>query len=124
MDTRRRFVLALGLWLVGAASAAGQSPADAVVAQLREQGYVQFEVTRTLLGRIRVVASGPPGWREIVFSPATGEILRDYWSASGGRAAMPRVFDRTDDNRPSEGGQGRGRGRGRGGDDGDDDDDD
>ena len=88
----------LGAWLaLGASVAVAQSPADSVVEQLRAQGYVQFEVSRTLLGRIRVVAQAPDGgWREIVFDSGTGEILRDYHeSADGGRG--PTVLDRSDD---------------------------
>ena len=86
------------LWALVMGLAAGvaeaQSPADAVVRQLREQGYVEFAVTRTLLGRVRVVALAPDGeQREIVFNPATGEILRDYSEAADGSAA-PRVLDR------------------------------
>ena len=88
------------LWALVMGLAAGvaqaQSPADAVVRQLREQGYVEFAVTRTLLGRVRVVALAPDGeQREIVFNPATGEILRDYSEAADGSAA-PRVLDRPD----------------------------
>jgi len=88
------------LWALVMGLAAGvaeaQSPADAVVRQLREQGYVEFAVTRTLLGRVRVVALAPDGeQREIVFNPATGEILRDYSEAADGSAA-PRVLDRSD----------------------------
>jgi hypothetical protein len=77
-----------------ASVAAAQSPADAVVQQLREQGYVEFEVTRTLLGRIRVVAVALDGTeREVVFNPATGEVLRDYSEAADGSVA-PRILDR------------------------------
>ena len=87
-------------WLLAATLAASagvahaQSPADAVVQQLREQGYVEFEVTRTLLGRIQVIARAPDGeQREIVFNPATGEILRDYSEAADGVSAAPRILD-------------------------------
>lgn len=87
------WVLATGL-ATGAGLAEAQSPADALVQQLREQGYVEFAVSRTLLGRVRVIALAPDGeQREIVFNPATGEILRDYSEAADGSAA-PRVLDR------------------------------
>ena len=52
------WALVMGL---AAGAAEAQSPADAVVRQLREQGYVEFAVTRTLLGRVRVVALAPDG---------------------------------------------------------------
>ena len=88
----------LAVWLaIGASMAAAQSPADAVVQQLREQGYVEFAVSRTLLGRIRIIAVAPDGeQREIVFNPATGEILRDYREAADG-GAVPRVLSRPED---------------------------
>ena len=50
-----------------------------IIAQLRNQGFTQFEVTRTWLGRTRIEAEGPGIEREIIFNPRTGEILRDYW---------------------------------------------
>lgn len=75
-------------------AAMSQGPEQAVIEQLARQGYVEFEVSRTLLGRIRVVAFAPGGERrEIVFNPATGEILRDLLQ---GGAAVPRVLDRSD----------------------------
>jgi hypothetical protein len=85
--------LAVGLALV-ASIAVAQSPADGLVQQLREQGYVEFTVSRTLLGRVRVVALAPDGsQREIVFNPATGEILRDYSEAAYSGVA-PRILGR------------------------------
>ena len=89
----RPWALAAGLALAASVVAA-QSPADAVVQQLRAQGYVEFEVSRTLLGRIRVVALAPDGTqREIVYIPATGEILRDYSEEADG-TVTPRILDR------------------------------
>jgi hypothetical protein len=85
--------MAAGLALV-ASVALGQSPAEAVVQQLRQQGYVEFAVSRTLLGRVRVVATARDGsQREIVFNPATGEILRDYSEAADGDT-VPRILSR------------------------------
>jgi len=34
---------------------------------------------RTLLGRLRIVASDGTRRREIIINPNTGEVLRDYW---------------------------------------------
>ena len=115
MRAWRGWAAAALLALAGEAFA--QSPSDAVVSQLRAQGYVEFSVSRTLLGRIRVIATAPDGGRrEIVFSPATGEILRDYVEAPGG-ARTPRIFDWED------GGSDHGDDGDRSGDDGDRDDD-
>lgn len=51
--------------------------ADAIVTELREQGYRQIEIRRTLLGRTRIIATSPSYDREIVLNPSTGVILRD-----------------------------------------------
>ena len=45
---------------------------------LEVQGYKVESVTRTLLGRVRIIASLGPVWREIVLDASTGQILRDY----------------------------------------------
>ena len=129
--TARPILARLALLLaLAAAPAAAQSPADVVVAQLRDQGYLRFEVTRTLLGRVQVIAEGPLGRREIVFNPATGEILRDLLrpARSAGQGAdrgAPAVLDRGGaggaqgggaDDRPEDGDpQDRGGGGGGGG---------
>ena len=63
---------------VQAASAADRISPDMVKAALEAQGYAVESVTRTLLGRVRVIASLGPVWREIVLDSTSGEILRDY----------------------------------------------
>lgn len=78
---------------------------DQIVQALRREGYTRIEISRTWLGRTRILASGGSGQREIVVQPATGEVLRDIESES----------ESEDDD--SGQGRGRGRGRGRGGDD-------
>ncbi len=54
---------------------------DRIVAQLRDEGFTRIEISRTLLGRSRIVATGPEYEREIVLNPNTGVILRDFWIA-------------------------------------------
>lgn len=83
-------------------AAAADELSDAIIAQLRAQGYEQVEFTSTLLGRYRFIAYGGDRIREIVFNPATGEILRDYSRArdDDDDAIVPRLVDRflsTDD---------------------------
>ncbi len=51
---------------------------DRVVALLRAQGFEVIQMDRTWLGRIWILAESKDVRREIVFNPATGEILRDY----------------------------------------------
>ena len=112
-------VLALGL---GPGAAGAQTAADAVVQQLRQQGYVGFTVSRTLLGRVQVIAEAPDGThREIVFNPSTGEILRDYIEDADG-TPTPRVLDREEDDRDDR--DDDRSGSGGGGRDGDSDGDD
>lgn len=69
---------ALCVMLLGAAPAFAQSFEEALVAQLREQGYASIVVSRTWLGRLRIDATMGEARREIVINPSTGEILRDY----------------------------------------------
>ncbi len=52
---------------------------ERIVAQLAEQGFTRIEVTRTLLGRTRILAINEGFLREIVLNPRTGVILRDFW---------------------------------------------
>ena len=85
--------LTLFLLLIVAAPATAQSVQDQIVSQLRSQGFEQIELSRTFLGRIRVVAVSDTLERELVFNPTTGEILRDYWEERDGpNARVPRVF--------------------------------
>jgi len=75
-------VLAAALGLFGQILAA-QSLQDDLVAQLRAQGFTEFTVEETLLGRIRILAISPTLRREIVVT-RNGDILRDYWEALTG----------------------------------------
>jgi hypothetical protein len=60
-------------------SASADQIRESIVTQLRSQGFTSITVSRTLLGRSRVVAQSPTLDREIIFNPVTGEIIRDYW---------------------------------------------
>lgn len=113
---RRRFIGALIAAVVLAGPALADSVQDRIIAQLAQQGFTHVTVSRTLLGRVRILATSLTHRREIIFNPRTGEILRDYLQATGGTAVIPDVSNPD----PSTGG-------GSGGDDGgenDDDDDD
>lgn len=93
------------------------------MAQLTEQGFVEFEVSRTLLGRIRIVATNELYRREIVFHPVTGEILRDYIEALDGSAVQPLLLLPQVAQGSQGSNSGSGSGSGSSGDDDDDDDD-
>ncbi len=77
---RRRLAL-FALALLFSGPAVAQSATDSIVSQLQAQGFTRIEVTRTLLGRTRIVAESPRYTREIIFAPNTGAILRDYLEA-------------------------------------------
>lgn len=49
-----------------------------VSAALERQGYTVQSSTRTLLGRMRIIAVRENIWREVVLDASTGQILRDY----------------------------------------------
>lgn len=71
--------------------AAAQPAVESILRQLRAQGYSQITVSDTWLGRVRFLAIGNGLRREIILNPATGEILRDYWtplSAGGGEGGQ------------------------------------
>lgn len=72
----------VALLMAGGAHAQGVSERQ-VIDQLRDQGFSEFRVSRTLLGRTMIVATNREYRREIVINPATGVILRDYWRALG-----------------------------------------
>lgn len=98
----RDWLKAFGLLLVMALAAPvqAQSLEEAIVAQLRAQGFVEFQISQTLLGRLRIVAIGPDYRREIVINPSSGEILRDYITTLGGDTVVPILVSpagRTDD---------------------------
>lgn len=116
MLTRTLARLALAaLMMTPPALAQAAGPEDAVVEQLRGMGYTEFEVVYTLLGRVQIIATGPQGRREIVFNPATGEILRDFTRASGNGGAPTLLGGDEADDDDDVPGQGQGRGQGQGG---------
>ena len=82
----RRGFLALSaatLALLPVGPALAQDVVAGIVRQLEQRGYRDIAVSRTWLGRVRILAQGPRGLREIIFNPATGEILRDLTTRDG-----------------------------------------
>ena len=111
---RRVFLTALVGGIAMAGTAQARDPADEIVRELKRNRYRIETVSRTFLGRIRIVATREGGRREIIVNPATGEILRDLWVARGhGGEDWDDLDDDNDD-----------RSGGRHDDDDDDDDDD
>jgi len=95
-----------------------------IVDWLDKHGYADIGVTRTLLGRVRIVATKDGRQRELVCNPRTGEILRDVWISAGGEMqpplSPPRGDGDDDDNSGRGGGDDDNSGHGSGG-SGDDD---
>ena len=86
MIARLILILCLALSPI-AADADERSVRDRIVRELREDGYNEIRLFRTILGRLRFVVEDGRSRREIIVSPTTGVILRDY----------VRFFDRDDD---------------------------
>lgn len=83
----------LGILALTPLAASAQSFQDHILTQLADQGFHDFEVSKTLLGRIRVISQSETLHRELVFNPVTGEILRDYWEVLPNSGAQsPRVI--------------------------------
>lgn len=98
------------------ASAAFADFEQDIVRQLQDMGFTQVEVTRTLLGRVRITATGADGTREIILNPNTGEILRDLWQRPDGRASDRALLDgRARDDNGSSGRSGGSSGGGSSG---------
>lgn len=88
-----------------------QTPQAQILSQLTAQGFEIERMSRTLLGRVRVVSSNGRLERETVFNPRTGHVLRDIWRT---------ISDDGDEvagllSPPGEGGEGESSGSGGGG---------
>jgi hypothetical protein len=80
----KRRVLTAAVLVLGASVVAvdAQTAKDQVIRELTELGYREFTVQKTWLGRVRIVARGQKGEREVVLNPSTGVVLRDYTDRS------------------------------------------
>ena len=105
MNRRDFLTTAAAAALLGTAAQAGSDTIqDEILRQLTAQGFTHIQVSRTLLGRLRFVATSARHRREIIVNARTGEILRDYWETLGGTGeGAPRLID-------SESGSGSGSG--------------
>lgn len=84
-----RFSLAAFIVALTVGPLAAAEIADAWKAQLQLDGYEEIEVSRTWLGRIRIVAEKGEIRREIVLNRTTGEVLRDYTINEDGSPGFP-----------------------------------
>ena len=69
--------LALALGLVPVVAGAQALTKDEVIADLRAEGFEVVDTGTTLLGRVRITATGPEGTREVILNPRNGKVLRD-----------------------------------------------
>ncbi len=103
----RRGFLALSaatLALLPVRPALAQDVVAGIVRQLERRGYRDITVSRTWLGRARILAHGPRGLREIIINPATGEILRDLTTRDGrSGAAGGDLLGGDDDSKDDDG---------------------
>lgn len=98
---RKSKILALAFGLTLAASQVfAQSFTDDFIARLEAEGYTEFVITRTWLGRTRLLARNGSIIREIIFNTRSGEILRDFWDddadGSGFGSHVTSLFDGSD----------------------------
>ena len=75
----KTLILILSFAVVAASAAAGPDDVrDRIIQQLQDEGFTEIIVSKTWLGRLLFEASSATARREIVVSPNTGTILRDY----------------------------------------------
>lgn len=74
----RKILFCLLLAIAPVGVAASETVRERVVQELRQDGFTNIRVYRTFLGRLRFVGENQRTRREIVVSPSTGVILRDY----------------------------------------------
>jgi hypothetical protein len=97
------FIAGAAAFLSGGPALAQQDRATrSVVRQLERQGFEVTAVRRTLLGRIRVLSRRGDLFREIVFDPRNGAILRDYTVDRGGDPSVGPSPDDVQQGRPGD----------------------
>jgi hypothetical protein len=136
---RRDFLSGLVASAALSGPALAQDFVGSVISQLQAMGFRITRQERTLLGRVRIIATRRDGRREIIINPNNGEILRDLWQpVQGGRRASDIIQDKSgssgstdddeddddDDDDDDSGSSSSSGSSGSGGDDDDDDDDD
>lgn len=96
--------LALLIFLLFPAIAAAEAPSlEAQIATaLDDQGFAVLVMERTWLGRLRVVAESATHHRELVFDPATGELLDDYLVTLSALAMRTTATDGGHDDRDDD----------------------
>lgn len=73
-----------------------QAPTDNYVSQLVQLGYDDIKISKTFLGRFRILASRDGVTREIVIA-RNGQLLFDYLDASNKTPSVGRIVTNDDD---------------------------
>ena len=93
---RRDFLSGLVASAALSGPALAQDFVGSVISQLKAMGFRITGQERTLLGRVRIIATRRDGRREIIINPNNGEILRDLWQpVQGGRRASDIIQDKS-----------------------------
>ncbi len=70
--------ITLGCASLVALPAVADTVKDRIIVELKEQGFQQITISRTFLGRTRIVAVSPGRQREVILNGSNGVVLRDY----------------------------------------------
>lgn len=70
--------ISLGCATLVALPASADTAKDRIIVELKEQGFREITISRTFLGRTRIVATGRGRQREVVLNGSNGVVLRDY----------------------------------------------
>ncbi|MBA4352639.1 MAG: hypothetical protein C0427_15515, partial [Rhodobacter sp.] len=75
--TLKSLALAVVLGMVAGGAVAQALTQDDVIAELQSEGFQVVDTGTTLLGRLRITATGPEGTREVILNLRNGKVLRD-----------------------------------------------
>ena len=113
-------VLAAVEMVIDAPEFANSQSVKYLIEDLKAEGFTYFEVKRTFLGRVRIVAMSAFEIREIIMNATTNEVLRDL--ARGNPETLPNpepspgkgkgLTDKPDAQGNNNGGLGNGRNSG------------
>ncbi len=99
-----RHILIVLVLLASAPPALAAEFAQIWARHLALEGYQDIRLSRTWLGRVRIVAEKSDREREIVINPRTGEVLRDLTRLLGGGTGLPPDLEDAVGSEEQEGG--------------------
>ena len=72
-----------------------------LIASLEQEGFSVVERERTFLGRVRILAVGPEGTREVILNPRNGKVLRDLFRRQEPLPAPPETLPEAPEEAPA-----------------------